>query len=192
MVDAIADYDLVWASPPCAPYSGARLIRGYDTHQPDLVAATCRMLDKHQYSIIENVPPAARAGQMRADVTLAWQMFDLEAPMPRRRIFQTSFPAPIPPPDPGFAKRGRRVLISATGTGGLPSTRRQRREAGLSPYTSIQELRDAMQAPWVGAERTATATRIALNAMIPACYARWLGARARDAMEGIPYPRQLI
>lgn len=84
----IADFDLVWASPPCQAYSsGGFFARRQGVEYPDLMAATREALGGHPVTVIENVPGAP----MRADLTLTLPMFE-NFTMRRKRIFELTFP----------------------------------------------------------------------------------------------------
>ncbi len=93
--------DLIWASPPCSPYTSLAPIH-YGSREAALEAGLrylhrSRVVDVHyrQWSrhwIIENVPGATRVGDLDPDVRLNGlafgQPYDLE------RHFQTSFECP--------------------------------------------------------------------------------------------------
>lgn len=80
----LADFDLVWASPPCQRYSrfGSRATRHL---RPDLVEPTRNLLHGHWRTVIENVPGAP----IRPDVILTGPMFGLG--VLRRRHFELSW-----------------------------------------------------------------------------------------------------
>jgi len=84
----LADFDFVWASPPCQRYSKATPKRCRDNH-PDLIEPTRDLLDlaarKGALTCIENVPKAP----LRPDIILDGVHFGL--PLERRRIFEVNF-----------------------------------------------------------------------------------------------------
>lgn len=106
----IDDADLVHASPPCQGYS--RHVSSADSqyagtrgaNEPRLIAAVRTMLiDSGKPYVIENVVGAR--DELRPNLLLCGTMFGL--PIPRHRLFETSFPVPQPfhPPCSGVAKR---------------------------------------------------------------------------------------
>lgn len=80
----LAEFDLIWASPPCQAYSKTRAIHGNE--YPDLIAATRRQLEASgAHYVIENVPGAP----LRSPMRLCGTMFGLR--VIRHRLFETSF-----------------------------------------------------------------------------------------------------
>lgn len=85
----LADFDFIWASPPCKPHSRA----GHKRHlHPDLVPATRALLSRHPWWAIENV-----RGGVRPDLRLTGPMFGLKF-VDRERHFELSFPVLSPLP----------------------------------------------------------------------------------------------
>lgn len=83
----LADFDLIWASPPCQAHSTIgkqnRTRRNYD--HPDLVPGTRALLEPHPTWVIENVMGATLA----ACVVLCGSQFGLD--VKRHRQFESSF-----------------------------------------------------------------------------------------------------
>ena len=77
----LADFDLVWASPPCQRY----ILSGTVNHEahPDLIGPTRELLRGACRWVIENVPGAP----IRADLRLCGSMFGLE--VRRHRNFES-------------------------------------------------------------------------------------------------------
>lgn len=78
----LADFDLVWTSPPCQRYMRSGMM-ARDGRHSDLIAATRRMLKGTRF-VIENVPGAP----MRPDLVLCGSMFGLK--IRRHRWFEAS------------------------------------------------------------------------------------------------------
>ena len=88
----LAEFDLVWASPPCQAYSVATPKHLRDSH-PALIEATREMLAGHPLTVIENV----MRSPLRPDLVLDGPMFGLDR-IERRRQFELSWPALSPTP----------------------------------------------------------------------------------------------
>lgn len=146
-------FDLVWASPPCQPFSVARNIhRG--TTKPDLIEPTRRLLAASgALTVIENVPGAP----IRADFALTGCDFGIG--VVRRRHFETNFwdlsPEPWKPRD-AVTKRGYTTCAGH----GVPDRRG-------GPYVSADRWRQAMQIDWM--------TRDEIAQAVPPAYAEFLG-----------------
>jgi DNA (cytosine-5)-methyltransferase 1 len=88
----IAEYDLIWASPPCQKFSAYRR-KGYGVGDdyPDLIRAVRdRLIRSNIPYVIENVPGAP----LHDPITLCGSMFDLD--VRRHRLFECSFPVDPP------------------------------------------------------------------------------------------------
>jgi DNA (cytosine-5)-methyltransferase 1 len=84
----LADFDLIWASPPCQAFTPMRRV-SLAVHRklpdrPDLIAATRALLAQHLSTIIENVPEAP----IRRDLVLCGSLFGLR--VRRHRAFEMS------------------------------------------------------------------------------------------------------
>lgn len=85
-----AEFDFVWASPPCQAFTNAQKIRAND--HPDLIEPTRAMLKASGVPYcIENVPGAP----LITPVELCGAMFGLRTY--RHRLFECSFPVTQPP-----------------------------------------------------------------------------------------------
>ena len=162
-------FALVWASPPCQAYTYLRAFRR--TREPDdVIARVIKLLASHPMTVIENV----RSAPIRPDLYLRWEMFRWDAPFPRVRKFQTTFPILAPPP--AYHIRGE-CLMEAYGNG---ATNRRisaaRRAAGLPPTTRVEELETAFGFTTTGPVQK---RRRNLNAVIPPVYAEYIGKAAR-------------
>ena len=111
---SIADFDFVWASPPCQRFSRCTMSakdKNYWKKHSDLIPMTRQILEGHPFSVIENVPNAP----MQKGIFLNAPSVGLEW-MVRKRIFETSFwiwqPA-LPKPS------GIRFSIRAQGRGAM-------------------------------------------------------------------------
>ena len=80
----LADYDLIWASPPCQRYTNIWLGQEYMRDRyPNLIPATRALLQSSGVPwVIENVPGAP----LRADVVLTGAVFGLD--IVRKRLFE--------------------------------------------------------------------------------------------------------
>ena len=79
----LAEFDLVWASPPCQPFATSTHITGDRSRHTDLIEPVRdRLLASGRPYIMENVP----AAPIREDLMLCGSMFDL--PLRRHRIFE--------------------------------------------------------------------------------------------------------
>ena len=164
----LEQFALVWASPPCQPYSFLRAFRR--TRPPtDTIERLRALLASHPVTCIENVLSAP----IRSDLILRWEMFRPDAPFPRVRKFELSWPMLAPPP--AYKIRGS-CLVEAYGNG---ATNRRisaaRREAGLPPTTRVEELEAAFGFTTTGLVQK---RRRNLNAAIPPVYAEYIGRAA--------------
>ena len=87
----LAEFDFVWASPPCQAYSTATPSHRRGDH-PRLIEATRRLLAGHPFTVIENV----MRSPLRPDLVLDGPMFGLDR-IERRRKFELSWPVLSPP-----------------------------------------------------------------------------------------------
>ena len=88
----LADFDLIWASPPCQAYSAATRRKRRAGHQ-QLIDRVRRLLAGHPVTVIENVMGAP----LRPDLVLDGLMFGLSR-IERRRKFELSWPVLSPLP----------------------------------------------------------------------------------------------
>ena len=190
----LADYDLVWASPPCQAYSSMTWARRKEVGWRS-IPPTRQLLAPHPVTIIENVWGAASTGDLRADVVLDYQMFRrLDPPFQRRRIFEVSFPPPDPPECRPWSDYPPAIISPCTRD--MRGYRERRQELGLPPQT-IYDLRAAFRADWIydksespDGRHSDTYFRNAVGNLVPPEYAEWLGRRAADHIAGRHYDRQ--
>lgn len=148
-----AEFDLIWASPPCQRYSMYSRNLGTAETFPDLVAPVReRLRASGRPYIIENVVGAP----LRSPTLLCGTMFGL--PLLRHRLFETSFriSALMHP----CRHRGDEIPVYGNGT---PEWHRER----MGRNVGIEEKRAAMGIDWM--------TRDELSQAIPPAYSEWLG-----------------
>lgn len=170
----LADFDLVWASPPCQRYSIANNIHGRDDH-PDHVAATRALLIESGVDYcIENVPGAP----LRNPVTLCGLTFGLG--VKRHRWFETNFPVMALPCNGhkgdwvcvfGHTVLERSPMIGRTAKGG-PRFRRK--------HLGTERGREAMGIDWM--------SRAELSEAIPPAYSEHIGHYAMMAIQASNTP----
>ena len=123
-----AQFDLIWASPPCQSYSTAGRGWGYYSSVPALVPDTREALQntKRPY-IIENVVGAP----LMQPIMLCGTMFDLK--VFRHRLFETNFPVPEPkhPRHDGRVGLDKNDYITAVDGGCAPPYSRVRWQNAL-------------------------------------------------------------
>lgn len=91
----LADFDFIWASPPCQRYTIAKKIHNSGDRHPDLVAPTRAMLEAAGVPwVMENVP----GSPLRNAIVLCGLMFGLK--VLRHRLFESSFLLMTPPHQP--------------------------------------------------------------------------------------------
>lgn len=142
----LADFDLVWASPPCQAFSSAtaaavgsraKAMRIY----PDLIEPVRTLLAGHACTVMENVPLAP----IRCDLVLTGPMVGLGR-IVRRRHFEMSWwpglqPQPITLPRKDWIE-GRAVTI--TKSMAAWSHYYPRKAAGLPGRVPVAEAREVM------------------------------------------------
>lgn len=137
----LADFDFVWASPPCQAYSKGT---GYHERKRrkhlDLVAPIRELLSGHPLTCMENVPGAP----MRPDLRLTGPMVGLPRIL-RLRYFELSFfilQPDIQKPPKSDWERGYCASISTSMSATSHYYRRKR--AGLSGRIPVVEAREIM------------------------------------------------
>ena len=153
--DFVAQFDLVWASPPCQAFSVGTPPHLRDAH-PDLIAPVRTLISGHPRSVIENVPGAP----IRKDVILTGGMFGLD--ILRRRHFELSWWPGLQPPE---VPQGRAVTISthdAWRSG--PNVKRAHRYT-VAQARTFMGIHTAM-------------TREQNGNAVPPAYAKWIAERA--------------
>jgi DNA (cytosine-5)-methyltransferase 1 len=114
----LADFDFVWASPPCQKWTPHAQQHGSDVLHPDLIEPTREMLQAWGgVWCMENVPRAP----LRNPVALTGCMFGLNTY--RRRHFECSFALLAPAPGKPFGPKSRPGSVTITGHSGGSSAR---------------------------------------------------------------------
>ena len=160
----LADFDFIWASPPCQRYTALNHIKKND--HPDLVAPIRELLKASgKLYAIENVAGAPLINPIRLcgtsfglGITLDGVRYELQ----RHRYFECNFFALQPPCD------HRHDVVGIYGSGErekIPG----KRGFSISP---VEHRREIMQMPWAGRHEIAEA--------IPPAYSEYI---AREAMK---------
>ena len=155
-------FDLVWASPPCQPFTPASNKHGYEFHRTadtDAIERLRRRLGGTLYAF-ENVPNAP----IRRDLLLCGEMFKIRTF--RHRIFELSFdvPQPVHPTHEGQVNKGERCSVAGHGADGPASMALWRYAMGL----------EADMLPGI--------TRKEIVDIVPPLYALFIGHWARKEL----------
>ena len=177
----LADFDLVWASPPCQAFSritakSAGSKEAVHAKYPNLIPRTRALLAGHPCSVIENVPDAP----IRCDLALTGVMVGLHR-IARRRHFELSWwPGLQPQPQVPHREdwRAGRCLTITKSMSAI-SHYYPRKRAGLPGRPPIAEAREAM-----GIETPMTAAQV--GEAVPPPYAEYI---ARNALAVGPLAR---
>lgn len=160
----LADFDFIWASPPCQKYTAMKTMPKARQHA-DLIPATRDMLEKSgRLFCIENVEGAP----LRVDLLLCGTMFNLgyeTSELRRHRIFELNFFI-MRPGCQHISKpqNGRPATVGVWGNAGGSSKR-----DGVKQF-STEERKIAMGIDWMtGAE---------LSEAIPPAYSEFIGREA--------------
>ncbi|WP_433868446.1 DNA methylase [Saccharopolyspora sp. CA-218241] len=151
-------FDAVHASPPCQRYSLAQRIRSRE--HPDLVGATRQALvTTGRPWVIENVEGAP----LENPVLLCGAMFP-GLRVYRHRLFETTFPLPVPPHPQHMAR--------LTKMGRPPAAGEFMHVVGN--FSGVQQAREAMGIDWM--------TRDGLREAIPPAYTHHIGGALLRAL----------
>jgi DNA (cytosine-5)-methyltransferase 1 len=173
----LADFDFVWASPPCQHYTNTW--KGQDDKRslyPDHVQATRDLLAGHPRTVIENVPGAP----VKASVVLTGAHFGL--PIVRVRMFECrgfSVPLRLSSPHRGTVTNGDLACVVGHGANrGRSMGNWSTLDAALRGRLSARNCRigwmDAMGIDWM--------TRGEMAQAIPPAYAEYIGRAALGGM----------
>lgn len=149
----IAEFDFVWASPPCQRFSSMTKRHGTQENHPDLIGPVRDLLEDVGIPYaMENVQGAP----LREDALLCGRMFGLDL-LYRHRVIEASFPLEQLTHPP----HGGRYITVTGNTGGV-----SKRDGSVGRGTAA-EWREAMGIDWMPASR--------LKEAIPPAYSRWVG-----------------
>lgn len=165
-------YDFIHASPPCQGFSTITPQRAKENY-PNLIGPTREALERTgRPYVIENVMPTVKTGELRGDVILCGEMFDLR--VVRHRAFELGgWQAPQPQhiphrgttkgaQRPGRSRKGKSWHYFAVyGSGGGKGT--------------VTQWQKAMDIEWM-------TDRHDLAEAIPPAYTRYLGNHAMEAL----------
>lgn len=164
----LAEFDFVWASPPCQAFSSAfNSVRERKTVPGNLIPQTRELLSGHAFTCIENVIPAP----IRSDLRLSGPMFGLNR-IVRERKFELSFL--VFQPSPVIRKFQcadfERIVVTKT----LRAQRHwyPRKEHGLPGQVEAEEACEAMGI-------TIPMTREEVGESIPPAFAQFIAERAK-------------
>lgn len=176
----LADFDFVWASPPCQQFSiGLNCSKWTQKEKrarhPNLIPAVRRLLCRHPFTCIENVPKAP----IRPDIVLTGKALGLTG-INRKRHFETSFMMYYPDPVLWTPKEWfthKTITVCKSGTSSQQS--RQRRKAlGLPISPTLKEKRKAMQIP-----DEYPMTHAEIGEAVPPPYAKFIGDHVMEVLK---------
>jgi len=155
----VAQFDFVWASPPCQRWSQGNVAWKNQESKPDLIPFTRQLLtDAGVAFVIENVPKAP----LRPDLLLCGSMFGLR--LVRHRHFEVSgFPVNQPEHKDHHWK-----YVTVAGTPGGKSSRLP----GIG-YGKMADWEEAMGIDWMSAR--------AMSQAVPPIYAEFI---AKEFLDG--------
>jgi DNA (cytosine-5)-methyltransferase 1 len=157
----LAEFDFIWASPPCQRFVHLTRVNGWQDDHPDLIQPIRDLLAGHPLTCIENVATAP----IRNDLILDGSMFGMNTW--RKRTFELSFFVLGPARGKRFGPVTRPGSVSVCGhTGGAYRSR----YGGWAKNGSIAAWRAAMGIDWMVAEEMADA--------IPPVYAEFIARAA--------------
>ena len=163
----LADFDLVWASPPCQAFSFAGI--QYRERHLDVVDAVRDLLASHPCTVIENVPLAP----IRADLVLTGPMVGLNR-IVRRRHFELSWWPGLQSQPVTLPKRmwDSGEALSITTSLACKAHYYARKRNGLSGRVPVAEAREVM-----GITTAMTARQV--GEAVPPPYATYIATAAK-------------
>ena len=170
---SLADFDLIWASPPCQRFSAGTPLADRELH-PDYIDRTRKLLSFHAFTVIENVMTAP----IRRDLVLDGPMFGLDL-IERRRKFELSWPVLSPRPYRIKRTVPPAPIYRGSMTYQTESYRRwKQRIPGLKWRMPVADARAAMGIP-----SDSAMTGREVGEAVPPAYALYIGQLARAAMK---------
>ena len=167
--DFLDGFDLVWASPPCQKFSSMTRSEYREKHQ-DLIDPTRRLIDRHPFTVIENVPGAP----IRADLKLTGPMVGLPR-IRRLRVFELSWFFMAPPVEYPNGKALGPLFATITTSMCSSNHYYKRKAAGMRGRIPKAEALEIM-----GIRHNMTIVEI--GEAIPPRYAEYIGRQARQAI----------
>lgn len=176
----LREFDFIWASPPCQRYSpSTNFLTAHMTEAeiaeryPNMIPPTQALLAGHPFSVIENVPNAAKRSCLRPDVVLTGRSMGLDR-IDRKRIFETTFcmlyPEPILAPRIDW-ERG--YMCTITTSLSASSHFYPRKRAGLPGKVPVWEANEVMGIP-----EGYRLTGKEIGEAVPPPYARFIATEA--------------
>lgn len=162
---SLADFDFVWASPPCQAFSQGTPKSQRETH-PDLIIPVRTLLAGHPFTVIENVPRAP----IRPDIVLTGPMVGLKHIL-RRRHFEASFLCLTPP-----LRFDTTETVSITKKMCATTHYYRRKAQGLRGQLSVAEASAAMGIPHT------RMTRAQIGEAVPPAYAEYIGRQVMQRL----------
>lgn len=153
-----ADFDFIWASPPCQAHSALRHLHPQKAYECFIERTRAKLIAWGGPYVIENVPGAP----LLNPTMYCGSMFGLR--VRRHRNFESNFP---------LRKRlcqhkWQGTPVDVSGTGGCRISRRRDDHGGnCNKPKNLAHAREVMQMPW--------ASRYEISQAIPPAYSKYIG-----------------